>query len=130
MSVAELFRGEQPQFEPAVAAPLPRAIERQLRPYGVVRVEAHPQWPIAMQAAETLRRLWENMRDRGVVRWFDNYYKPHYVYNPLRMRASMNATAISVLAICTISPAAAPRVAGEPPPVAGPRAPGSPPPPG
>ena len=47
-------RGEQPQFEPAVAALLPRAIERQLQPYGVVRVEAHPQWPIAMQAAETL----------------------------------------------------------------------------
>ena len=47
-------------------APLPRAIERQLRLYGVVRMEAHPQWPIAMQAAETLRRLWE-MWDRGVV---------------------------------------------------------------
>ena len=98
-------RADQPEFEPAVAAPLLRAIERQLRPYGVMRVEAHPQWPVAMQAAETLRRLWENMRDRGVVVWFDNCYKPRYVYNPLRMRASMNATAISVLAIRTIPPA-------------------------
>ena len=87
-----------------MTAPLPGAIERQLRPYGVVRVEAHPQWPIAMQAAETLRQLWDNMRDWGVVVWFDNCYKPRYVYNSLRMRASMNATAISVLAICTIPP--------------------------
>ena len=42
------------------------------------------------------------MRDRGVVVWFDNCYKPRYVYNPLRMRASMNATAILDLAIHTI----------------------------
>ena len=95
-------RADQPECEPAVAAPLPRAIERQLRPYRVVRVEARPQWPIAMQASETLRRLWENMRDRGVVVWFDNCYKPRYVYYPLRIRGSMNATAVSVLAIRTI----------------------------
>ena len=68
-------RVDQPEFEPAVAAPLPRAIERQLRPYGVVRVEARPQWPIAMRASETLRRRWENMRDRGVVVWYANCYK-------------------------------------------------------
>ena len=50
-------RADQPEFELVVAAPLPRAIERQLRPYGVVRVEARPQWPIAMQASDTLQRL-------------------------------------------------------------------------
>ena len=72
--------------EPSGATPLPRAIERQLRPYGVVRVEAHPQWPIAMQATETLRPLWGNMRDRGVVVWVDNCYEACYAYNPVRMR--------------------------------------------
>ena len=57
-------------------------------------MEARPQWPIAMQAFETLRRLWENMRDQGVVVWFDNCYKPRYVYNLLCMRASMNTLAV------------------------------------
>ena len=67
--------------KPSEDASLPRAIKRQLRPYGVVRLEAHPQWPVAMHAAETLRRLSGNMRDRGVVVWFDNCYEPRYVYN-------------------------------------------------
>ena len=55
-----------------------------------------------MQGSETLRQLWENMQDQGVVVWFDNCYKPCHIYNLLGMRASMNTTAISVFAIRSI----------------------------
>ena len=89
-------RSQQPEFQPEVALPVGRRLVHQLQFHGVT-LPLMGKWELAKAATDTLRRLWSAMRGRGVVLWFDNFFKPRYVYNPARLHGTLNATVMSVL---------------------------------
>ena len=89
-------RAQQPRFQPQTATPVGRRVARQLQFHGV-HLPRTGKWELSRKATLTLQRLWAAMRGRGVVMWFDNFYKPRYVYNPARMHGTLNATVMAVL---------------------------------
>ena len=94
-------RAEQPAFEPRTALPVGRAVSRQLRAYGV-HVAHSPRWVLVRRAEARLRHLWRGLRGGSAVLWFDNFYKPRYVYNPLRSHATLNATVMAVMGVVAV----------------------------
>ena len=86
----------QPVFHPQTATPVGRQVARQLVFHGVSLPQS-AKWMLAREAQRNLRQLWGQMAGRGVVMWFDNFYKPRYVYNPNRLRGTLNATVMAVL---------------------------------
>ena len=89
-------RAQQPQFQPQTATPVGRTVARQLQFHGI-SIPQTAKWQLSRQASYTLRLLWRRMAGRGVVMWFDNFYKPRMIHNPARMRGTLNATVMSVL---------------------------------
>ena len=94
-------RKPQPVFHPETATPVGRGVARQLQFHGI-SIPVKPKWVLSRQASQNVRQLWRRMHRRGVVMWFDNFYKPRYVYNPSRMRGTLNATVMAVLGTATM----------------------------
>ena len=85
---------------------VPRRLEGALRSRGVrqARARARAQ-TIRQQAADNLASLWRSMRGVHVCLWADNFYRPHYGVNPLRVGAHVNATVVAVLHCPRLPPA-------------------------
>ena len=61
-----------------------------------LRGQPRPQ-SLREEAALRTLALWETLRDRWFVLWFDNYYRMRYAHNPTVYDPSLNSTGMAML---------------------------------
>ena len=78
---------------------VPRRALAHLRRMGLVPFAPYSREEVGSQAAQQMRNLWGSMAGVSVVVWFDSYYKPRLVYNPVYPAGGggLNSTVMAVL---------------------------------